>query len=120
MSMPNQEQWGKINGSEPIILESPTGELFEILHPHLGAVVPTPKEQLLGSLAGSRLLRLELGETNEEVVVPATLLWKLHGEPCEVRSETREGYDRIDPSEVQDYISKKINDGWKQRILQQP
>ncbi len=113
---PNPEEWRQIQGGEPTILESPSSQLFEIVHAYPQpdgafegplAVVPTPREQLLGTT---------LVHFSKDVVAPAALLWRHHGQPCEARSG-RANYQRLTPDMVDTYVKKRMAEGWKQRSL---
>ncbi len=114
--LPNEQEWQAINGGEPTLLESPDSKLYEIIHPN-GAIVPTPAEQLLGSLSASNLLRLNVH--GKDITVPAVLLWKYHGQPCEERSGSgSDGYKRIPEEKINEHIANQVAAGWRQKSLQ--
>lgn len=113
---PNPEEWRAIQGGQPIILQSPSGKIFELVHAYKTlegeyagplAVVPTPREQLLGT----EILHLALRDTDDDIVAPAALLWERHGQPCEERS--RDSYDHLKPHKVDSYVEKRQSEGWK-------
>lgn len=119
MRLPSAEEWKDIQGGNPILLTSPTRKLVEIIHAYPNeetgrytgplAIVPTPIEQLLGS----PLLRFASNGAHASDV-PAALLWKHHGLPCEQRSGVPgSNYDRLAPHEVDTYISDRQAQGWQ-------
>jgi hypothetical protein len=121
--LPNAEEWRALQGGEPIILQSPSGKVFDIIHAYTdttgefnGTVVATPEEQLRASLVGSKLLHFAT-ESGDDVVAPATLLIDKHGQPCTVRSGGV-GYPRLDSSEqAKAYIQDRLAQGWEQKAL---
>jgi hypothetical protein len=116
--LPNSKEWIKLQGGTPILLESPSHKVIEIIQAHANdrgvhdgtrVVLSTPSKQVMGS----RLVHFALD--NQELVVPAVLLWKFHGQPWEEHSE--ESYPRLEPNEVEDYIQAKQADGWKRHDI---
>lgn len=119
--LPNPEEWEAIQGGEPTILQSPTGRILEVIHNYAKgvmsdgtvAIVQTPIDQLLGT----QLLHFAHKELStsgtDDIVVPAALLFKMHGAPCEDRSE--EGYTRIPLDKIDEYIANKEQKGWKRK-----
>lgn len=118
---PTPEEWQAIQGGPPIILQNPKGRVFELIHAYRRqegdytgplAVVPTPRNQLLGTA----MLHLVVPSTTDEVVAPAALLWERHGQPCEQRPGTSP-YTRLKPHEVDGYVQKKLKEGWVQKVF---
>lgn len=114
---PQPSEWEAIQGGPPIIMVSPSDRLVEIIHAYKNgageyrgslAVVPTPREQLMGST----LLHLSLADTQDDVVIRAAFLWNFHGKPCEDRSRDR--YPRLRPAEVDAYLQDRLDRGWTQ------
>jgi hypothetical protein len=124
MRYPSPEEWKTIQGGEPLILESPSGNRYDIIHAYKDeggeysgtlAIVPTPNEQTLGST----LLHYALSK--DDVVVPAVLLWDKHGKPCEERSgETRGEYPRLRADKVDAFIEARLEKGWKLKEILPP
>lgn len=116
--LPYSTEWQAIQGGEPFVLLSPNGRLFEVVH-HTGAIVPTPREQMLGSLVGSALVHLTFPEiSDDDIVVPPTLLWSKHGQPCEEQAgSSNKLYDRLDPAEIEGYTAKRQAQGWTMQKL---
>lgn len=112
---PNASEWEAIQGGQPIVLENPSSSIFEIIHAYedsqesyIGplAIVPTSREQLMGTV----LVHLALPSAADDVVTPAALIWKYHGEPCEQRSQQL--YDRLRANTVDAYVFDRLNRGW--------
>ncbi len=86
----DENDWIALQGGKPIIRHK-KGELYTIVHNYqnrhggTGAVVPTFNPKSYGTI---RLLI-----NNHTIEVPIALVWKFHGLPCELRSQTP--YSRI-------------------------